>query len=77
MLLISEQHKWSENSAWCQDASRRAGILVFNPGSKEGRGRLGTALKEVIGATGTVCHLIPRIEVEIADIEPSIKAEYL
>ena len=28
MLLISEQHKWSENSAWYQDASRRAGILV-------------------------------------------------
>ena len=27
-LLISEQHKWSENSAWYQDASRRAGILV-------------------------------------------------
>ena len=28
VLLISEQHKWSENSAWYQDASRRAGILV-------------------------------------------------
>ena len=32
MLLISEQHKWSENSAWYQDASRRAGILVCSPG---------------------------------------------
>ena len=31
MLLISEQHKWSENSAWYQDASRRAGILVCSP----------------------------------------------
>ena len=30
-LFISEQHKWSENSAWYQDASRRAGILVFSP----------------------------------------------
>ena len=29
VLLISEQHNWSENSAWYQqDASRRAGILV-------------------------------------------------
>ena len=31
VLLISEQHKWSENSAWHQDASRRAGILVYSP----------------------------------------------
>ena len=31
VLLISEQHKWSENSAWYQDASSRAGILVYNP----------------------------------------------
>ena len=30
VLLISEQYKWSENSAWYQDASRRADILVFN-----------------------------------------------
>ena len=27
----SEQHKWYENSAWYQDASRRAGILVCSP----------------------------------------------
>ena len=31
MLLISEQYKWSENSAWFQDASRRVGILVCSP----------------------------------------------
>ena len=31
VLLISEQHKCSENSAWYQDASRRAGILVCSP----------------------------------------------
>ena len=30
-LLISEQYKWSENSSWFQDASRRAGILVCSP----------------------------------------------
>ena len=28
VLLIGEQQKWFENSAWYQDASRRAGILV-------------------------------------------------
>ena len=43
--------------------------------SKEGRGRLDTALQEVIDASGTVRHLIPRIEFEIADIEPSIEVE--
>ena len=31
VLLISDQHKWSENSALYQDASRRAGILVCSP----------------------------------------------
>ena len=31
VLLISEQCKWSENSAWFQDASRRTGIFVCNP----------------------------------------------
>ena len=31
VLLISEQYKWSKNSAWYQDASRRACILVCNP----------------------------------------------
>ena len=28
VLLIGEQDKWSENSAWYQDASRKAGILI-------------------------------------------------
>ena len=40
-----------------------------------GRGRLDTAFKEAVGARGTVRHLIPRIEVEIADREPTIEAE--
>ena len=31
VLLISEHHKCSENSAWYQDASRRVGILVCSP----------------------------------------------
>ena len=31
VLLISKQHKWSENSAWYQDAPRRVGILVCSP----------------------------------------------
>ena len=43
--------------------------------STKSRGRLGTAYKEVIGVRGMVRHLIPRIEVEIADLEPTIEAE--
>ena len=55
--------------------TRSKDLLVELKCSKEGRGRLDTALKEVIGAGGTVRHLIPRIDVEIADVEPSIEAE--
>ena len=38
------------------------------------RGRLDTAFKEAVGTSGTVRHLIPRIKVEIADLEPTIIA---
>ena len=55
--------------------TRSKDLLVELKSSKEGRGRLDTALKEVIGASGTVRQLIPRIEVKIADIEPNIQAE--
>ena len=40
--------------------------------SKEDRGRLDSALKKVIGA---VYHFIPRIQVEVVDINPKIEAE--
>ena len=36
VLLTNEQHKWFENSAWYQDASRRAGILICSPDSSIG-----------------------------------------
>ena len=31
VLIMSGQYKWSENSAWYQDASRKAGTLVCSP----------------------------------------------
>ena len=43
--------------------------------TKEDRGRRDTAFKEDIGVSGTVCHLIPRIEVEIAYLETSTEAK--
>ena len=55
--------------------TRSKDLLVELRCSKEGRRRLDTTLKEVIGASGTVRHLIPMIQVEIADIKPSILAE--
>ena len=39
------------------------------------RGWLDAAFKDVIGASGSVRHFIPRIEVEIADINPSTDSE--
>ena len=50
-------------------------FLVQLKCSTKSRGRLDTAFKEAIGARGTVRHLIPRIEVEIADLEPTIEVE--
>ena len=35
----------------------------------------GHCIKEVFGARGAVRHLIPRIEIEIADLEPTIEVE--
>ena len=54
---------------------RSKDLLIELKCSKDGRGRLDTLLKEVIGASGTDRHLIPRIEVEIVDTEPNIEAK--
>ena len=43
--------------------------------SRRDRGRLDIAFKEAIDARGVVGHLISRIEVEIADLEPSVEAK--
>ena len=55
--------------------TRSKDLLVELTCSTKSRGRLDTAFKEAVGARGTVCHLIPRIEVEIAELEPTIGAE--
>ena len=49
-------------------------LLVKLKCSKKDRERLDTAFKEAVRTSGTVRHLIPRIEVEIADLDPSIEA---
>ena len=55
--------------------TRSKDILEELECSKKDRGRLGTAFKEAIGASGSVHHLIPRIEVEIVDLEPTIEVK--
>ena len=43
--------------------------------STKSRGRLDITFKEVIGARGTIRHLIPRIKVEITNQQTTIEAE--
>ena len=50
-------------------------LLVELKSSKQDRGRLDSTYKKVIGAHEFFRHLIPRIKVEIADIDLSTAAE--
>ena len=55
--------------------TRSKDLLVKLKCFTKSRGRLETVFKEAIGARGTVRHLIPRIQVEIADLEPTIEVK--
>ena len=55
--------------------TRSKDLLVELTCSTKSRGRLDTAFKEAVRARGTVRHFIPRIEVEIADLDPTTEAE--
>ena len=55
--------------------TRSKDLLVELKCSTKSRKKIDNAFKEVVGARGTVHHLIPRIKVEIADREPTIEAE--
>ena len=68
VLLISEQHKWSENSAWYQDASRRPGILVCSSDLNIGdflETNAGFVLVEVAGVRVYSCYFSPNDPFEI------------
>ena len=53
--------------------TRSKDLIVELKCSKKDRERLDTVLKESVGASGTVRHLIPRIEVEIADLDLDVE----
>ena len=57
--------------------TRSKNMIVELKCSIKDRERLGTALKEAVGDSGTVRRLIPWIEVEISDLESSIEATFL
>ena len=54
--------------------TRSKDLLVELKCSTKSIGRLDTAFKEAVGSRGKVRHLIPRIEIEIANLDPSIGA---
>ena len=54
--------------------TRSNDLIVELKCSKKDRERLDTTIKLAVGASETVRHLIPRIEVEISDLDPSIEA---
>ena len=66
--LKIEQYKWSKNSAWYQDALRRAGILVCSPElSIEDFPETDTSFisVQVVGVRVYSCYLSPNDPFEI------------
>ena len=55
--------------------TRSKDLLVELKCSTKSREKTDNAFEELVGARGTIRHIIPRIEVEIADLEPTIEAE--
>ena len=51
--------------------TRSKDLLAKLKCTTKSRGRLDNVFKEAVGARGVVRHLIPRIEVEIVDLEPT------
>ena len=80
VLLITEQHKWSETSAWYQDASRRAGILVCSPDLRIGdflQTDAGFAWVGVAGVRVYGCYFSPNDPFEIYEIQILLYEESL
>ena len=80
VLLISEQYKWSENSAWYQDASRRDGILVCSPDSSVGgflESNAGFVWVEVVVVRVYSCYFSPNDPFEIFETQILLLEERL
>ena len=55
--------------------NRSKNLLVDLKRSAENRQRQNPAFSEVVGASGSVHHLISRIELEVTDINPNIQIQ--
>ena len=80
VLLISEQHKRSENSTWYQDASRRAGTLVCSPDLSIGdflETDAGFVWVEVAGVRVYSCYFSPNDAFEIFETQIHLLEESL
>ena len=80
VLLISEEHKWSENSFWYQDASKRAGILVCSPDLSIGdflETDAGFVWVEVAGVRVYSCYFSPNDLFEIFETQILLLEESL
>ena len=72
VLPISEQYKWSENSSWFQDASRRSGILVCSPDLSVGdflESDAGFVWVEVAGVRVYSCYFSPNDPFEVFETQ--------
>ena len=72
ILVISEQYKWSENSAWYQYASQRARILVCSPDLSIGdflKSDVGFIWLEVAGVRVYSCYFSPNDPFEVFEIQ--------
>ena len=68
VLLISEKHKWSENFAWYQDASRRAGIFACSTDLSMGDFRESDARfvwVEIAGVRLCSCYFFPNDPLDV------------
>ena len=80
MPLISEQYKWSENSAWFQDTSRRAGILVYSPDLSVGdllESDAGYVWMAVAGVLVYSCYFTPGDPFEVFETQILLREESL
>ena len=55
--------------------TRAKDLLVEVKCAAENRGRLDSAFRGVVGGSGSIRHLVPTVEVEILDVDPTVEEE--
>ena len=55
--------------------TRTKGLLIEMKCTAENRGRLDSAFRDAVGESGLVRHLVPTVEVEILNVDPTLEKE--